>query len=62
MAGKRVTRSGAHTHKKIDSEASSDAILRGMDLSATVEAAKVKTTVKDGVLGLDLPKSKPEPN
>jgi HSP20 family protein len=61
-AGKRVTRSGLHTHKRIYSEVSSDVILRVIDLPATVDAAKVKTTVKDGVLELDLSKAEPEPN
>lgn len=62
IAGKRVTRSGPHTHKRIYSEVSSDVILRVIDLPATVDAAKVKTTVKDGVLELDLSKAEPQPN
>jgi HSP20 family protein len=62
IAGKWVTRSGSHTHKRIYSEVSSDVILRVIDLPATVDAAKVKTTVKDGVLELDLSKADPEPN
>jgi HSP20 family molecular chaperone IbpA len=62
IAGKRVTRSGSHTHKRIYSEVSSDVILRVIDLPAAVDAAKVKTTVKDGVLELDLSKAEPEPD
>ena len=62
IAGKRTTRSGPHTHKRIYSEVSSDVILRVIDLPEAVDTAKVKTTVKDGILELDLSKAEPEPN
>jgi HSP20 family molecular chaperone IbpA len=62
IAGKRVIRSGPHAHKRIYSEVSSDVILRVIDLPAAVDAANVKTTVKDGVLELDLSKVEPESN
>jgi HSP20 family molecular chaperone IbpA len=36
-------------------------ILRVIDLPTAVDAAKVKATVKDGILELDLPKADPPP-
>lgn len=59
IAGKRVTRSGSHSHKRIYSEVTSDVILRVIELPAAVDTAEVKTTVKDGVLELDLLKVEP---
>ena len=61
IAGKRVTQNGSHTHKRIYTETYSDVILRVIDLPTAVDAAKVKATVKDGILELDLPKADPPP-
>jgi HSP20 family protein len=57
IAGKRVTQSGSHTHKRIYAETRSDVILRVIDLPTAVDPAKVKTVVKDGVLELELSKA-----
>ena len=62
IAGKRVTQNGLHTHKRIYTETHSDVILRVIDLPMTVDPAMVRTTVKDGVLELDLPKVASMPN
>jgi HSP20 family protein len=57
IAGKRVTQTGSHTHKRIYTETHSDVILRVIDLPTAVDPANAKTAVKDGVLELDLPKA-----
>ncbi len=62
IAGKRVTQNGSDTLKRIYAETYSDVILRVIDLPTAVDPAKVKSTVKDGVLELDLPKAEPKLN
>ncbi len=41
-------------------ETCSDQILRALDLPAAAEAAKVKATLKDGILELDMAKAAPD--
>jgi HSP20 family protein len=62
LAGKRVTENASRTHKRIYTETYSDGIFRVIDLPATVDPAKARTTVKDGVLELELPKAASKPN
>ncbi len=62
IAGKRVTQSGSHAHKRIYTETHSDVILRVIELPTAVDPAKVKTAVKDGVLELNLPKAEEKVN
>ena len=60
IAGKRETTKQSNGKKTIYSETCSDRILRVVDLPAAVVAKKMKTTVKNGVLQLDLPKAEPD--
>lgn len=62
ITGQRETKTQeeSKTEKLIYSEACSDQILRVLDLPAEVEPEKVKTTLKDGVLELAMPKVTPE--
>ncbi len=62
--GARVTIAGKREgeprkENTIFSERCSDRILRMIDLPAAVEGEKVKATLKDGILSLDLPKAAP---
>jgi HSP20 family protein len=59
ITGKRETKEESKTKKTIYSEICSDQILRVLDLPAAVEAEKVKATLKDGMLELDMPKAAP---
>jgi HSP20 family molecular chaperone IbpA len=63
----RVTIHGTRKAKKehrngqtVYSEACADQVFRQVDLPATVDAKKVKTTVRDGVLELELAKAEPD--
>lgn len=60
IAGKRETTKESNGKKIIYSETCSDQILRVVDLPAAVVVKKAKTTVKDGVLELSLPKAEPD--
>ena len=60
ITGKRETKKGFSNKKIVYSEACADQILRLVDLPAAVETKNAKTTVKDGVLELNLPKAEPE--
>lgn len=60
ITGKRETKKESSDKKTIYSETCADQILRVVDLPAAVDAKKAKTTVKDGVLEMDLPKAEPE--
>ncbi len=60
ITGKRETKKEFSDKKIVYSEACADQILRVLDLPAAVVTKSAKTTVKDGVLVLDLPKAKPE--
>jgi HSP20 family protein len=57
ITGKRETKQESKSEKTIYSETCADQILRVLDLPAAVEAEKVKATLKDGVLELDMPKA-----
>lgn len=60
ITGKRETTKESNSKKTIYSETCSDQILRVVDLPAAVVAKKAKTTVKDGMLELELPKAEPD--
>jgi HSP20 family molecular chaperone IbpA len=60
ITGKRETKKESSDKRTIYSETCSDQILRVVDLPARVDTKKAKTTVKDGVLELDLPKAEPD--
>ncbi len=60
ITGKRETKKESSNKKIVYSETCADQILRVVDLPTAVDAKKAKTTVKDGVLELDLPKAEPE--
>jgi HSP20 family molecular chaperone IbpA len=60
IAGKREARKESKTGKTVYSETCSDQILRVIELPAAVDVKKAKTTVKDGVLELNLPKAEPD--
>ena len=60
IAGKRETTKESNGKKIIYSETCSDRILRFVDLPAAVVVKKAKSTVKDGVLELSLPKVVPD--
>jgi HSP20 family protein len=57
ISGKRETKEEHKTKKTVCSERCSDQILRVLDLPAEVDAEKVKATLKDGILELDIPKA-----
>lgn len=59
IAGKREAREESKTEKTIYSETCSDQVLRVLALPSAVEPEKVKTTLKDGVLELVMPKAAP---
>jgi len=59
ITGTRETKEESKDEKMVYSETCSDEILRVLDLPAAVEATKVKATLKDGVLELDMPKAAP---
>ena len=59
IAGTRETKEESKTKKTIYSETCSDQVLRVLDLPAEVDPAKVKATLKDGVLDLEMPKAAP---
>ena len=60
ITGKRETKKESSNQKIVYSETCANQILRVVDLPAAVDITKAKTTVKDGVLELDLPKAEPE--
>jgi HSP20 family protein len=57
IAGKKEAE--PRTGNVIFSERCSDGILRVIELPAAVDGEKVKATLKDGILSLDLPKAAP---
>ncbi|HKM82790.1 MAG TPA: Hsp20 family protein [Candidatus Acidoferrum sp.] len=59
ITGQRETTEESQNEKAIYSETCSDQILRVFDLPAAVDPTKVKATLKDGVLELDMPKAAP---
>jgi len=56
ITGKRETKKKSSNQRIVYSETCADQILRVVDLPAAVDTKSAKTTVKDGVLELDLPK------
>lgn len=60
ITGKRETKKESRNKKIVYSETCADQILRVVDLPAAVDTKNAKTTVKDGVLELNLPKAEPE--
>jgi len=58
ITGKRETKKESSDRRTIYSETCSNQILRTVDLPATVDPDRTKTTVKDGVLELDLAKKR----
>jgi HSP20 family protein len=59
ITGTRETKQESKTKQTVYSEICSDQILRVVDLPAAVTPEKVKATLKDGVLELDMPKAAP---
>ena len=57
ISGKRVTKEGEQTWKMTRSEWGPDRIFRTLDLPSEVDVSKVSTTLKDGILIVDLPKA-----
>ena len=57
ISGKRETKEGEETWKMIRSEWGPDRIFRTLDLPSDVDVSKVSTTLKDGILIVDLPKA-----
>ncbi len=60
ISGKREAKKESKAGKAIYSEACSDQIFRQVDLPAAVNVKKLKTTVKDGVLELEMAKAAPD--
>jgi HSP20 family molecular chaperone IbpA len=60
ITGKRETKKESSNKTIVYCETCADQILRVVDLPAAVDTKKAKTTVKDGVLELDLPKAEPD--
>jgi len=59
IMGTRETKKESKTKEIIYSETCSDQILRVFDLPAAVDRVRVKATLKDGVLDLEMPKATP---
>lgn len=57
IAGKRETKEEEKKGKVLRSEWCADQILRAVDLPADVDPSKVRASLKDGVLMIELPKS-----
>lgn len=57
ISGKRETKEDEEDGKTICSESRADRIFRILDLPSVVDTSKVSTTLKDGVLIVDLPKA-----
>jgi HSP20 family molecular chaperone IbpA len=61
ISGKRETKGESKNEKTIRCETCSDQILRVLELTTAVDPEKVKATLKDGVLVLEMPKVPPAP-
>ena len=57
ISGKRETNEDKQNGKMICSESRADRIFRVLDLPSVVDTSKVSTTLKDGILIVDLPKA-----
>ena len=60
IAGKRESKKEPNNTKTIYTEMCSDQVLRVISLPSAVNTAKVRTTLTDGILEMDLPKAKPD--
>jgi HSP20 family protein len=58
ISGKRETKEDEENGKMICSESRSERIFRVLDLPSVVDISKVSTTLKDGILIVDLPKAR----
>jgi HSP20 family protein len=57
IAGKRETKREERNAKMIRSEWCGDRIFRTLDLHSDIDTSRVSTTLKDGILTVDLPKA-----
>lgn len=57
ISGKRETNEDKQNGKMICAESRADRIFRILDLPSVVDTSKVSTTLKDGILIVDLPKA-----
>jgi HSP20 family molecular chaperone IbpA len=57
ISGKRETRAEDENRKLIRSEWPGDRFFRTLDLPSDVDASKISTFLKDGILTVDLPKA-----
>jgi HSP20 family protein len=57
ISGKREKKEGEEAWKTIRSEWGPDRVFRTLDLLSEVDVSKVSTTLKDGILIVDLPKA-----
>jgi HSP20 family protein len=57
ISGKRETNEDKQNGKMLCSESRADRIFRILDLPSVVDTSKVSTTLKDGILIVDLPKA-----
>jgi HSP20 family protein len=58
ISGKRETKENEQNGKMICSESRADRIFRVLDLPSVVDTSKVSTTLRDGILIVDLPKAR----
>jgi HSP20 family protein len=58
ISGKRETKEDEENGKMISSESCSERMFRVLDLPSVVDISKVSTALKDGILIVDLPKSR----
>jgi|SRR5882672_11378216 len=58
ISGKRETKEVEVNMKLIRSEWGADQMFRTLDLPSDIDASKVSTTLKDGILTVDLPKAR----
>jgi len=57
ISGRRDTNGDKENRKSICSESRADRLFRVLDLPSDVDNSKVCTTLKDGILIIDLPRS-----
>jgi HSP20 family molecular chaperone IbpA len=62
ISGKRETKDDNENGKMICFESRADRIFRVLELPSFVDTSKVSTTLKDGVLIVDLPKAQDAEN
>ncbi|HUY13667.1 MAG TPA: Hsp20/alpha crystallin family protein, partial [Terriglobia bacterium] len=59
ITGKRETKEEKKAEKTIYQERCSDELMRVIDLPAAVDPDKVKATLENGILALEMPKAAP---